>query len=254
MTLVGLQRRGRSTLALVRFEFQHSSDWSRLTINKPFEFRSFRNYSLSRMENVEVLVSRSRSKGKNVELFLQKMISIGKIYEVVNSFEFSPKVGIHVIAGPYSRTVRELLKKYDAASYSSCISNGYQKWEVTIPDKNFTKLIGDLRKLGTVKNVEKTSFRNGERVVFFDQNSINLDLLSILLSEKEFQIVVTAIKMGFFEETRKTSITDIARRMNRNKSTIDRELRSAVSKILKLILYKSGNESALTEYMSSAEA
>lgn len=234
----GVQDRNYEELAHIRFQFAHSSDWSRFTRNKPFEFRSFRNYSLSKSENVEVLISKSHSKGQSVNKFLAKMVSLGKIYEIMNTMEFSSTVNIHVIIGPYSKTVRELLKKHDASSYTSHIVNGYQDWEVIMPEGKFTDLSDELNDLGTLKKVEKASIEGKNRLALFGQNTINLELLSMILSEKEFSVVQVAIQMGFFDETRKASITDIAKSLDRNKSTIDRELRSAVSKILRLIMHK----------------
>lgn len=227
-----------SNLAQVRIRFKHNSDWTRNTFGKPFIFKSLKWYSILKAENIEILLCRCTSKVNSIPGFMDKMVDSRKLFDIVKELSISHGVNLYVVTGPYANTVRSILTHNDAVYSDSTIVDGWQKWNVTIPRNRIPSMLVDLKTIGQVESVEPVD-KPGEpeKMILFPNSNLDLGVLKLLLGESEFKIIEKAISMGFFLEQRRAHLSDIADMLSKNKSTISRQYRSAINKIMKLVTF-----------------
>ncbi|MDY6765331.1 MAG: helix-turn-helix domain-containing protein, partial [Halobacteria archaeon] len=97
------------------------------------------------------------------------------------------------------------------------IQNGKAKWRITAPHKQLSELSNQLNKFGIRFTVEYIRDIDAEH----------------LLTDRQREVVLTAIEEGYYDTPRKASLTEIAERAEVAKSTCSEILHRAEEKIVK---------------------
>ena len=235
-------------LVQLKIEFRHKSDWTKGTVNKPFIFKSLRWFSILDSRNVEMLLSKCISGKNKIPPFMNKMVVNQRLFRIVDELKISPNVQLHVVTGPFVNTVRSILSHNRSVFSDSIIKNGLQIWTVMLQKSNLENLISDMKEIGEIQSITTSdSFEAREKMIFFPNSNLDLDVLKLLLGESEYRIIESAIKMGLFLDQRKITLTELAKLHSKTKSTVSRQYHSALNKIMKLVTYNIGIEAIIRE-------
>jgi predicted DNA binding protein len=216
----------------ISFSLEHRNDWTRTTRGVPARFESLCWQPVDNETNFEVLLADWNNRVTGIECYIQELTKRGKIYETLSIKQILKHVYVVSFIGPYQNTVRENLQAFNAVTYDSTIINGHQLWTVVLPKDKTRGFVECVKRIGSI-NIEERKRATSKDVLRIALNrSLTSKLADLALTKKEAESVELALKHGYFDKTHKVKIEDLATLRNRNKSTVDRELRSGLRKLL----------------------
>ena len=225
----------KNKLITASFAFSHKSDWTKFTKHKDFTFKSLRHFKIAQ-GNVEILLVKYSQNSQKIEKFMNMLVAKKKIHSILEMVNLSSHLMIIAILGPIRNTVRHVLTSNSVADSVSTIHDGLQHWTIVAKRNELEKIIRSLGKFGVVKETSGSDTANLGNVLSLSTPwSTDLTTLELLLTSKELEVMKTAIKFGFFEKDRKITVAQIASELKKNKSTVNREIRSGTSKVIKFI-------------------
>ncbi len=226
---------------IVSFSLAHRNDWSKQTNKLHGRFESLHWHPIRNEANHEVMLVRWWSRGSSIYTFFNRLARLGKIIELTACEEISRNTYMVSFKGPFSNTVRENLLKFQLSSYSSCIEGGVQKWTVVTPSYSVGEFLSNIQTLGKVgesPTISPAFTSDISRIAW--ENQVISKLLMILLTEKEVKCLSTAKELGYLQSVHTVTMGDIASILSKNKSTINRELRSGLYKIVDFLISSRG--------------
>lgn len=219
------------------FSFRHGNDWSRLTKKLQCHMESLSWHPTDADSNYEVILAKWADRSTPIESFFQKLEKGGLINELITCEPMFNNIYIVSFTGPFHNTVRENLLKYNLTTYNSGVEGGIQKWRMLIPPQKQSGFIRNLRLIGEFTETPSVAlFSARDLSSLMWSNQLMPRLFNLLLTEKEIEYILAASELGYFQEKRKLTITEMAALLSRNKSTIDRTLKSAISKLLNCLI------------------
>ncbi|MBX8632641.1 MAG: helix-turn-helix domain-containing protein [Thermoplasmata archaeon] len=222
---------------LLTFSFRHGRDWTRLTNRLHCSMESLSWHPNGTDFNYEIILAKWADKRTSIDSFFRRQETIGLINELISCEPIFPNVYMVSFTGPFHNTVRENLLKYNLTTYSSSVKEGVQKWNVLIRPRSQFRFIRSLMDIGnfTVNpTLSAVSSVDMSRIMW--ANQLLSKLSRLVLTDKEIEYLMAAGKLGYFNKRRNLSVTDMAALLSRNKSTVDRSLKSAIGKLLSCII------------------
>jgi predicted DNA binding protein len=216
----------------VSFSLNHRNDWTRTTRGVAARFESLCWQPIDTETNFEVLLVDWNNRGTGIEYYIQELIKKGKIYEALSIRQMLKNVYVISFIGPYRNTVRENLQIFNAVTYDSTIIDGHQLWSVVLPLDKTRGFVDAIRKIGNIDIGERKRATSKDILRIALNRSLASKLAGLTLTKREAESVELALKNRYFDSTHGVRIADLAVLRNRNKSTIDRELRSGLRKLL----------------------
>ena len=223
--------------SVVSFSLMHKNDWSRQTNKLAGRFESLHWHPIGNEANYEVMLVGWKSRSATVYSFFNRLAKLGKIFELTACEEISKNIYLVSFKGPFSNTVRENLLRFQLSSYSSSIEGGLQKWNVVTPSHNVDKFLSIIKTLGKVSEnpiVSPASTSDLSRISW--ENQLISKLFMILLTEREMKCIFAAKELGYLQPVHTVTMEEIANILTKNKSTINRELRSGLYKIIDFLI------------------
>ena len=222
---------------LLSFSFRHGRDWTRLTNRLRCRMESLSWHPNGTDFNYEIILAKWVDKRTTIDSFFRRQETIGLINELINCERIFRNIYMVSFTGPFHNTVRENLLKYNLTTYSSSVEEGVQKWNVLIQPRSQFRFIRSLMDIGnfTVNPaLSAVSSIDMSRIMW--ANQLLSKLSKLVLTDKEIEYLMAAGRLGYFNERRSLSVTDMAALLSRNKSTVDRSLKSAIGKLLSCII------------------
>jgi len=221
---------------LLYFEFRHRNDWTRHTYNMPYKFTSIAWYPFLNSANVEIIFARTlRKDNDSVIDYFDKMESKGLIYELIAFNEIFKNNYVISFSDPYNNTVRENILNFKIFFYNSSIQNGVQRWNIIIEENKLWDFFESIRGLGKIIKYDVKKLNKHDIVGLILKNNIITKYIGISFTESELNVINKLVNLGYFNEYTRPTLSEISRLMSRDKSTIDRQLKSAIRKLVKLI-------------------
>jgi predicted DNA binding protein len=208
---------------VLEFTFSHSNDWTKMTKPIRSSFLSLIGVQVGEDYNYECVLAKWEDRRRQLEDFFEREVRAGHIYEVERIVKLWTNLWLVSFLGPGERTVRRTVVGPRSVSWSSRISKGLQHWQVTLRDGDVEEILDKLNSFGRIRelNLRRVYLRSKPRGLWF--NSTNP--LKFILTERELEVLRVAHREGMFNKSRAV-----------NKSTVDREIRAALSKVINLYM------------------
>ena len=142
-----------------------------------------------------------------------------------------PKYVKMIVKGNVKVSTRYLAQSMGLIEAYAYYSNGIEHWGfIALNPKDTEQFITSISDYGKVLNVKLRALNiNGS----FNAGSLRLESL---LNPSEYRILMYAFKRGFFNVPRQVNVSELSSELKLSKSTVDRYLRSSLSKILRVII------------------
>ncbi|PSO08070.1 hypothetical protein B9Q04_07515 [Candidatus Marsarchaeota G2 archaeon BE_D] len=228
------------SLRLLSFKFRHKMDWTKLTKPYTCSFHSLGWYPFKGEFNYEIGLLRWGERRLTPLGFFEKMISRGVVYSLEQLEQVTNNTYLVGFTGPYANTLREKILEYSVGVYTSNVRDGTQEWMMVIHNTLERGFLDSIRELGCLyEPTSKTpSAQDIYDFILLDASAIKS--LTFLLSNKEYNYILKAKELGYFEQKHRARVEDIARILGRNPSTVNRGIRGGVNKIVSYITTISG--------------
>lgn len=220
----------------VSFKIRLRGDWtSQTTITRAVYFSLW--WTPLNDSNYEVIAIRWLNKSLDPKDFFEKLLRQSLIYRLRSLKKVYSNIYIASFLGPREKTVRSALLRYRVPFYSSRIDDGWQIWEVILQDDKIKGFLEFLTDLGQLEMISINSINEVPELF-----NPYLSLAYFLLSAKELKTIKIALEKGYFNKERNVNMEILAKILGKNKSTVERELRNAMNKIINIVFTRNLEE------------
>ncbi|PVU70495.1 hypothetical protein DDW09_02475 [Sulfolobus sp. SCGC AB-777_L09] len=204
---------------LVYFEVEHDNCWTHLTEKNNLKIRLlYQKFDITKPLFNSVIIGYSDYKSDLKEFARQ--VKYHKSVNGIDGMRFNENLFLMNLSLVRDGSVSKIIHNNGGIILSHEIKEGIEKWMVLT--ENPYKLKDDIE-IDKNSNLIKFKFVNAEEFLY---NSL-LDL-----TESEAITLKLAIDNGFFEYPHKTSVEELAKRLNLSKATFVKHLRTANKKFL----------------------
>jgi Predicted DNA binding protein len=228
------------TLRLLAFRFRHRMDWTKLTKPYTCSFQSLGWYPFKGEFNYEIGLLRWSERRLTPLEFFEKMIGRGVIYSLEQLEQVTKNTYLVGFTGPYANTLREKILEYGVGVYTSNVRDGTQEWTMVIHKTLERGFLDAIRELGCLYDQTSKTPSAQDIYDFMLLDASAMKSLTFLLSDREYDYILRARQLGYFEQRHNARVEDIARILGRNPSTVNRGIRSGINKIVSYITTISG--------------
>jgi predicted DNA binding protein len=219
-----------------------NNDWTRSTSKVNANFESLAWYPVKSDHYGEIVLFRWADRKRTPSEYFYDLLSDSLIDEVLGVKNVYGPLYLIVFIGPVKDTVRHKIIRSGVTHYRSSISGGCQKWEIISSKDQLKSIVADLSAIGKITTVYKQSVETsgiGQATNLLLSSFLFPNLFStLILTEKELKILQSAIDESYFDKGSKVIIEEIAKNQRRNKSTVDRELKNAINKLIKILFWQ----------------
>jgi len=220
------------SLRLLSFKFRHRIDWTKLTKSFSCSFQSLGWFPIKGELNFELGLLRWSRRGLDPAEFFEKMVGRGLLYSLERLQRVAKNTYLVGFTGPYTNTVREKILEFGVPIYDSSIRGGTQEWSMVIDGALQGGFLDSLETLGSVFDVESKTPTLQELYRLVESNACAMRAQAFLLSGREHRYILEAKELGYFEDSHRIGVKDVARLLGRDPSTVDRGIRRGINKLV----------------------
>lgn len=223
----------RNNLILLDLAYVHEIDWTTDIMDFDWFYRVTQaGFNLSKGEVIEVATLRINRKDDLKGILNSfRRHNIGVIY-VMGINPGYPKYVKVIVKGSIDMSTRFLAHQLGLLEVYAYYTNGVEHWGFLAFDREsidyFLKQIADY---GKVVNKDLKVLKKVEDLITAGTSRID-----VFLSSSEYKVLKYAFERGFFSIPRLINMDELSKELDLSKSTIDRYLRSSLSKILRVII------------------
>lgn len=219
-------------------------DWTSTTNKVNAKFESLAWYPISSSRYLEVVLSRWTDKRRTPSEYFYNLADNSLINEIIRINRMYGTINLICFIGPAKNTVRNVINYNYVTNYRSLVEEGHQTWSLLTSYNRLKSIIANLSSIGRVNIIHQLP------VEIYKKGAINNLVLnrfwlfdpvsSLALTEKESKILLSAIDSDYFDKGSKIILEEIAKKEGKDKSTIDRELKNAINKLIKVLFWQKG--------------
>jgi len=230
--LVIMVRRNIQQPIIVSLTYSHDTDWTSRLGGFHWYYKVTNagiDYSRGKViETASLRVDYKDDLRRVINALHRSNISIIYIREVNQGY---PKYFKVILEGDVSNSTRYMAAQYGMIEVYAYYETGVEHWGfISFNSDNVRSFVNDISKFGRVLDVKV------KRLGVNDLLGISALRLDMFLSPGEYRTLKYAFYRGFFDIPRGIDLDDLARELNLSKSTVNRYLRSALKKILRVIV------------------
>ncbi len=217
------------------FTFKHRNDWTRQLKGIKAFITSVRWVRLiDDNANLEVVLARWLDRSIDVYGFFDKMVKLGKIYEVLSIRELYKNIFLIAFIGPYLNTVRYGIVNNNVIFYDSLIHDGVQEWTMVVSG-NYQGLLRYLNNIGRVNALNEEPIGSRSLVEMLLKNGDVGKYVNLALTMGELSALTDVWRNGYFKISDKVKLNNLSKIVGKDKSTLSRQIRSALSKLIPIV-------------------
>ncbi len=227
-----------------------SSDWYQLIVRHNHDWTKLTNKIRARLESLawtaissncfeEIVLIEWKDRRKTPIGFFNYLVDKTLIYDIISIKKIYGNLFLISFTGPRKNTIRETLLQRRVLNFHSAINNGFQVWDVFAFKDLIDKVYFDLSTFSEV-SILQAQINSFNKVRPEDKSFMSSFFtfnpnLSIILTQNEYETIMNAMKNKYFQKSKKGGIREIAINLGKDKSTVDRELRNGINKIINLL-------------------
>ncbi|WP_054857647.1 helix-turn-helix domain-containing protein [Vulcanisaeta sp. JCM 16159] len=221
-------------LILLDLSYVHEIDWTANLTDFDWVYRVTQaGFDYSRGEVVEVATLRINRKDDLRQVFnsLRKH-GIDIIYFIGINPGY-PKYVKVIVKGNIDLSTRFLAQELGLLEVYAYYTNGVERWGfLAFNRESIDQFLKEVTNYGKIAN------KNLKILKIEDLIAANTSRLDVFLNASEYRVLRYAFERGFFNIPRSISMDELSKELGLSKSTIDRYIRSSLSKILKAIIWR----------------
>ncbi|BBD73643.1 bacterio-opsin activator [Sulfodiicoccus acidiphilus] len=201
-------------LTVTKFRLSHE-DWTQLTGKYDVKVLKRSTYV-----DGSFILDTVRLEGRSCELtqFLAELKSHPRIEEVRIAELLSEKgLAMLRLKTRLEGSVTQLMVR-EAYEFRELVENGKETWIAVVPSTRVSKLRESIESVAEVEEVSATKFS------YFKGNSARL-------TEREREVLATALRMGYFSSPRRANASQVAARLGMSKVSLTQHLRRISGKL-----------------------
>ena len=221
--------------ALIKFE--HRDDWTLRTRSINAHFSSVTWYPIVNYANIEIVNVKWLERSMDIREYFNGLSKKGLIYEVPVIRHITGRLYLVGFMGPYQGTVRERLVMNNILYFNSFIENGQQNWLIMAPMDKVMDLKESLKGIGKVTYFKVQLVKSTRDVLLVVmRNNMMSSYVRLALTGSELNTLRSVWKLGYFNLNNRPTLSDVSVMLNKNKSTIDRQIKSAIHKLVNYVI------------------
>ncbi|WP_460173466.1 helix-turn-helix domain-containing protein [Vulcanisaeta sp. JCM 14467] len=225
---------GVRNLTLLDLVYVHEVDWTANITDFDWSYRVTQTgFDYSKGEVIEIATLRIGRKD-NLRHVLNSLRrhNIDIIYSMSINPGY-PKYVKVIVKGSIDLSTRFLAQELGLLEIYAYYINGVEHWGFLAFDReSIDQFLKQIANYGKVINASLKALRVEDLI------TANASRLDVFLNPSEHKILRYAFERGFFNIPRSVSMEELSRELGLSKSTVDRYLRSSLSKILRTIIRK----------------
>ncbi|WP_054842823.1 helix-turn-helix domain-containing protein [Vulcanisaeta distributa] len=222
-------------LILLDLSYVHEVDWTANLTDFDWVYRVTQaGFDYSRGEVVEVATLRINRKDDLRQVFNSLRKHDIDIVYFMGINPGYPKYVKVIVKGNIDLSTRFLAQELGLLEVYAYYTNGVEHWGgfLAFNRESIDQFLKEVINYGKVINESLKALKIEDLI------AANTSKLDVFLNSSEYRVLKYAFERGFFNIPRSISMDELSKELGLSKSTIDRYIRSSLSKILKAIIWR----------------